>query len=106
MDKLFGTQVRTDVLVAAGRLGTTYVSEIAKLLDRRPLEVQGAVASPVLAGVLQTRRFGTIRTVELNRRFPEYAVLVNLLLKMSERTIYAQRWKAFRRRPRAMGKAL
>jgi hypothetical protein len=106
MDKLFGSQARTDVLVVLGRLGTSYISEIAKILGRRPIEVQRAVASLELAGVVQTRRIGTIRSVELNKRFPEYGELADLLAKLSERPIYAQKWKAVRRRPRAMGKSL
>jgi predicted transcriptional regulator len=106
MDRIFGSQVRTDVLVTVARFGTTYVSEIARILGRRPVEVQRAVASLELAGVVQSRRVGTIRTVELNKRFPEYRELSNLLVGMSERPNYTQRWKALRRRPRAMGKAL
>ena len=106
MDKLFGSKIRTDVLVTVGRLGITYISEIAQVLGRRPIEVQRAVASLELADVVQTRRLGTIRVVELNKRFSQYRELANLLLNMSEQTIYAQRWKKLRRRPRAMGKAL
>jgi hypothetical protein len=106
MDKIFGSQLRTDVLVTVSRLGTAYISEIANILGRRPIEVQRAVASLELAGVVQTRRLGTIRTVELNTQFPEYRELANLLSKMGERPIYGERWKALRRRPRAMGKAL
>lgn len=106
MDKLFGSKIRTDTLVTVYRLGTTYVSEIAKVLGLRPIEVQRAVASLELADALQTRRLGTIRVVELNERIPENRELAGLLLKMSERPVYAQRWKALRRRPRAMGKAI
>jgi hypothetical protein len=106
MDKLFGSQLRTDALVAIGRLGTTYVSELAKLLGRRIIEMQRAIASLETAGVVQTRRLGNVRIVELSRGFPEYEQLSNLLIKMSERPLYAQRWKELRRRPRAMGKAL
>lgn len=106
MDSLFGSKVRTDALVAIGRLGTTYVSEIARVLGRRPIEVQRAIAALEMAGVVQTRRLGNLRIVELSRRFPECEQLAALLLKMSERPLYAQRWKALRRRPRAMGKSL
>jgi len=95
-----------DTLVAIGRLGTTYVSEVAKILGKRPIEVQRAVASLERANVVLTRRLGTLRVVDLSRRFPEYDELTALLLKMSERPGYAGIWKAMRRRPRAMGKAL
>ena len=106
MDKLFGSKVRTDTLVALARLGSTYISEIARTIERRPIEVQRALASLELTGAVQTRRVGTIRTAELNRRYPEYERLLDLLLKMSDRPDYARMWKAVRRRPRAMGKAL
>jgi hypothetical protein len=106
MNTIFGSQIRMDAVVAIGRLGATYVSELATLFGKRVIEMQRAVASLELAGVVQTRRLGSVRIVELNRRFPEYEQLASLLLKMSERPLYAQRWKGLRRRPRAMGKAI
>ena len=105
MDTLFGSRVRTDVLIAVGRLGSAYLSELARLLGKRPIEVQRAVSSLERAGVLETRLVGKVRMVELNRRFPEYQQLADMLLVMSERPLYAGRWKTQRRRPRAMGKA-
>jgi len=105
MDKIFGSRLRTDSIVTINRLGTTYVSEIARLLQRRPIEIQRAVESLEKSGVIQTRRLGTVRVVEINRRFPEYEELATLLLRMSERPLYSERWKTVRRRPRAMGKA-
>jgi hypothetical protein len=105
MNQIFGSQLRTDTLVAIGRLGTTYVAELARLFKRRPIEIRRAVESLELGGVVQTRRVGTVRLVELNRRLPEYETLADLLLKMSERPLYLRRWKAMRRRPRAIGKA-
>ena len=104
MDKLFGSQIRTDTLVAINRLGSTYVSELARILERRPIEVQRALESLEKSGVVQTRRIGTIRTAEMNRQFPEFDELANLLLRISERPLYARRWRNLRRRPRAMGK--
>lgn len=106
MDKLFGSKTRTDILVALARLGPTYVSEIARVIERRPIEVQRALASLELASAVQTRRIGTIRAVELNRRYPEYERLLDLLVQMGERPDYARMWKVVRRRPRAMGKAI
>ena len=101
----FGSKVRTDALVALARLGWTYVSEIARIIERRPIEVQRALASLELTGAVQTRRVGSIRTAELNRRFPKYEPLLSLLLKMGERPDYGRLLKAVRRRPRAMGKS-
>lgn len=105
MDKLFGSQLRTDALVAINRLGTTYVSELARILERRPIEVQRALESLEKSGVVQTRRVGTVRIAEMNRQFPEYDELANLLMRISERPLYARRWQNVRRRPRAIGKA-
>jgi len=106
MDKLFGSKLRTDVLVAINRLGTTYVSELARFLEKRPIEIQRALSSLERAGVVQTRRMGTVRIAEIDRRLPEYEELATLLLRISERPLYANRWKGIRRRPRAMGKAI
>jgi len=106
MDKLFGSKVRTDTLVVLARLGSAYVSELARVIGRRPIEVQRALASLELSGAVQTRRVGTIRTAELNRRFPEYEKLLDLLIAIGARPDYAATWKASRRRPRAIGKSL
>jgi DNA-binding transcriptional ArsR family regulator len=105
MDDLFGSKTRTEVLVAVGRLGSAYVSELARVLGKRPIEIQRAVSSLERAGIVETRLLGKVRLVELNRRFPEYEQLADILLTMSERPLYASRWKTQRRRPRAMGKA-
>lgn len=105
MDTLFGSKVRADVLVALGRLGSAYISELGRVLSKRPIEIQRAVSSLERAGVVVTRLLGKVRVVELNRRFPEYQQLADLLLEMSERPLYATLWKNLRRRPRAMGKA-
>jgi DNA-binding transcriptional ArsR family regulator len=106
MNTLFGSQLRTDTLVAIGRLGETYISELARLLGRRPIEIRRAVASLESAGAVLTRRLGNVRIVELSRLFPEHEQLADLLLSMSERPLYAKRWRPVRKRPRAIGKAM
>jgi len=105
-DRLFGPAARTDTLVTIGRLQRTYLSEIARVLDRRVIEIQRAVASLELAGVIVTNRMGNTRIVELNPTFPAKNELYTLLLRMSEMPRYADRWPKIRRRPRAMGKPL
>lgn len=105
-DKLFGSSIRTDSLVTIGRLQRTYISEIAQVLGRRVIEIQRAVASLERAGVVVTNRIGNTRIVELNPTFPAKDELYALLLRMSEISIYADRWSKIRRRPRAMGKPL
>lgn len=103
-DKLFGSTVRTDTLVTIGRLKRTYVSEIARVLDRRVIEIQRAVASLERAAVVVSNRIGTTRIVELNPTFQAKNELYALLLRMSEMPTYANHWAKIRRRPRAMGK--
>jgi hypothetical protein len=105
-DKLFGSGVRTDTLVTIGRLNRTYSSEIARVLGRRVIEIQRAVASLERAGVVVSNRMGNTRIVELNPTFPARHELYALLLRLSEMPIYANRWPKIRRRPRAMGKPL
>ena len=105
MDTIFGSRTRTDVLVALGSMGSAYISELSRLLGKRYIEVQRAVTSLERSGVVVTRLVGRVRIAEINRLFPEYRQLTALLLTMSERPLYANRWKTMRRRPRAMGKA-
>lgn len=105
MDGLFGSQLRTDTLVAIARLGLTYPSEVARILERRPVEVQRAVASLERTGTVVSRRLGNTRLVELNPRYPARDELYALLLRLSENPIYGKRW-SIRRRPRAIGKSL
>ena len=57
-DRLFGSVVRTDTLVTIGRLSRTYISEIARILGRRPIEIQRAVASLERAGAVVSKRIG------------------------------------------------
>jgi DNA-binding transcriptional ArsR family regulator len=105
-DKLFGSADRTDTLVTIGRLQRTYVSEIARVLNRRVIEIQRAVASLERAGVVISNRMGNTRIVELNPTYWAKDELYALLLRMSEMPSYANRWSTIRRRPRAIGKPL
>jgi hypothetical protein len=107
MDALFGSASRTTVLVAIGRLGTTYPLELSRVLERLPTEVNRALASLEQTGAVSTRLVGRTRIVELNPRFWAAAELYALLLKLSELPEYERLWKsAGRRRPRAKGKPL
>ncbi len=105
MDALFGSQVRTDTLVAIARLGTTYTGELAEILGRQRIEIRRALASLERSGVIVTRLIGRTRIVELNRTYKAADELYALLLKASEFPEYERRWRnAERRRPRAIGK--
>jgi len=103
-DNLFGSSVRTDALVTISRLQRTHLSEIARVRDWRVVEIQRAVASLELAGVVVSTRMGSMRIVELNPTFPARTELYALLLRLSEIPTNADRWRKSRGRPRAMGK--
>jgi DNA-binding transcriptional ArsR family regulator len=106
MDALFGSTTRTDVLVAVGRLGETYVAELGRLLDLRPTEVVRALSSLERSGVIATKRLGNTRLVRLEPRYRAKDELYALLLRLSESPRYEGVWKAVRGRPRAIGKPL
>lgn len=106
MAALFGSDLRTDVLVAIARLGTTFLSELARVLDRTPAEILRAVSYLEKTGVVVSSRFGSTRRVELNPRYPQRDELYRLLLSMSEGPVYAKRWRSVRKRPRVAGKPL
>lgn len=104
-DQLFGSIVRTDTLIAIGRLERTYSSEIARVIGRRVIEVQRAVASLERAGIIVTNKAGNTRWTELNPCYWAKDDLYALLLRLSELPRY-QGWWTIRRRPRAIGKPL
>lgn len=106
MDTLFGSGLRTEALIAVGRLSRTYPSEIARVLGRRLNEVQRAVASLERAGAVVSKRVGGTRIVELNPRFWARDELYKLLLRMSELPTYEKYWAKLRRRPRGIGKPI
>ena len=104
MDSLFGSALRTQTLVAIGRLQLSFLSELARVLNRRPTEIARAVASLERAGVVASQRAGRTRLVRLDPRFHAASKLYALLLRLSEDPIYRKRWASIRKRPRAIGK--
>ena len=106
MATLFGSPLRSDVLVAISRLQPTYPAELARVLVRRPIEIQRSLESLERAGVVSTRMLGRTRVVELDRRFPGAGELYSLLLRLSEERKYSDRFRDIRKRPRAMRKSL
>lgn len=91
----FGSRLRTDTLVAVARLGPTYTAELARLLGRRPNEIQRAVASLEAAGVVASHLLGRTRVIELNAKYVAADELAALLLKLSRLPEYEKRWRAF-----------
>jgi hypothetical protein len=107
MEMLFGSRLRTQVLVLIALLNESYPTQVARLLHSRLLPVQRVINTLETQGVLSSRLTGTVRLVTLNPRFFAIAELRNLLLKIGE----ADRQltdlaTSIRRRPRRAGKAL
>ena len=99
--KLFGSVVRTKILVAIARLGETYPEELATLLGYARPSVARIVAALEADGVVATAPFGRERRVRLNERFigaePLYRLLL-VLAKYDEDVLAAV--MTVRRRPR------
>ena len=102
---LFGSVLRTNVLIVTAALDETYPAEIARLTGSALLPVQRVVRALEESGVIATRLRGRTRLVTLNPRFFAYSELYALLLRCTERPEY-EKMIAIRRRPRAMGKSL
>lgn len=107
MEELFGSHLRTRVLVLVALMGESYPTEIARLLESRQLPVQRVVNKLELEGVLSSRLIGTVRLVSLNPRFFAFRELRGLLLKMGEgNAVPMNIASSVRRRPRRAGKPL
>ncbi len=105
---LFGSAVRSELLVLVAGLGRSYPRELARLVQRPISLVQRAIADLELAGVLVTRMSGKQREVSLNPDYiaaKELATLLQALIDREPR--YRKRLaEAARRRPRRAGKPL
>ena len=102
---VFGSTLRTRVLVCVAAIGETYASELARLSGSALLPVQRVIAGLENTGMVVTRKRGTVRLVSLNSRWFAFGELYALLLRMTELPEYA-RFSAVRRRPRSIGKPL
>jgi hypothetical protein len=107
MDTLFGSRLRTQVLVLVALLSESYPTQLARLLRSGLLPVQRVVNALEAQGVLTSRLTGTTRLVTLNPRFFAFGELRDLLLKIGEADLHlADLAASVRRRPRRAGKAL
>ena|SRR5579862_3192246 len=100
---IFGSALRTKVLVAIAKLGETYPSELAAMLDSRLLPVQRVLVSLESTGMIATRLRGRVRLVTLNPRWFARRELFALLLRLGETPMFEQ-IGVVRRRPRAADK--
>ncbi len=102
---LFGSRLRTDALVLIASLGETFASELARLLGKPVYSVQRTIAGLERAGVISSRRRGSVRIVSLEPRYFAYRELYPLMLRLSEDPRYRAILRSVRRRPRASGKS-
>ena len=105
--KLFGSTIRSQILMLVALLDETYPREIARVGDFPLASVQRIVTDLEREGVLATRVVGANRMVSLNPRFYGVNDLRALLLKYAKRDPEIElRASQLRRRPRRTGKNL
>jgi hypothetical protein len=105
---IFGTPLRTELLVLIAGLERSYPRELARLTDRPISMVQKKIEDLELAGLIATRMIGRQREVQLNPDYIASQELAKLLSALLERDPnYRKRLTAAgRRRPRRTGKEL
>jgi len=105
--RLFGTAVRTRVLLVIALLEQSYPREIARVAGTRLISTQRIVTDLEKQGVLASRLQGVQREVRLNRSYFAYAELRALLLRLSNaEPALVREIESMRRRPRRAGKEL
>jgi DNA-binding transcriptional ArsR family regulator len=104
---IFGTGLRTRVLLAVFLLQETHASELARILDASKTSVRNALDTLEQAGVLAGVIEGRTRRVSLDPRFRASEELKSLLHKMTQTDPeLLERVSMVRRRPRRSGKAV
>ena len=103
---LFGTRMRTALLMLIAVLEETYPAEISRYLPATIANVQRSVDKLEDEGILSTRQLA-VRSVTLNPSYPAYRQLRALLLRLAEGYKEYQAVKESRRsRPRRRRKPL
>jgi DNA-binding transcriptional ArsR family regulator len=101
---LFGSRMRTALLMLVAILEDTYPAEISRYLGSTISAVQRTLDKLEEEGVVATRRLG-VRRVALNPNYPAFRELRALLLRLAEGYSQYQAVKESRRtRPRRRGK--
>jgi len=104
--KLFGSQAKTEVLLAVALLKETYARELARALQLPLLTVQRVLNALTKEGVVVSRLVGSNRIFTLNRRMYAISELEAFLIKYARRTDLDERLGQLRRRPRRAKKAI
>lgn len=103
---LFGTRMRTALLLLVAVLGETYPAEISRYLGSTIPAVQKTLDKLENDGLIATRQFA-VRMVTLNPSYPAFNELRALLLRLSEAYEQYQTVRESRpTRPRRRGKPL
>jgi DNA-binding transcriptional ArsR family regulator len=101
---LFGSRMRTALLMLVAILDDTYPAEISRYLGSTISAVQRTLDKLEEEGLVATRRLG-VRRVALNPNYPAFRELRALLLRLAEGYSQYQSVKESRRtRPRRRGK--
>jgi hypothetical protein len=105
--EVFGSGLRTDILVLVRLLKNTYGSELARLLGLAQPSIAQTVRSLEFQGLLALTSLGNQRMISLNPRFVGAVELAALLDKLAQADPrYMEIVSRLRRRPRQSGKAL
>jgi DNA-binding transcriptional ArsR family regulator len=103
----FGSQSRTRVLLALRLLDESYARELSRVLEMPLSNVQKALRTLELDGLVAARAVGRTRVFRLNPRYFARAALQKFLLRLTEPELLLQASiESLRRRPRRTGKPL
>jgi len=104
---IFGSSLKTRILVLVALLGETYASQIARILRTSRAAIGASVTRLERERLVATRRWGTERRITLNPNTPFSHELRALLLKLGQTTPeYEESLRSLRTRPRRKGKPL
>jgi len=103
----FGSQSRTRVLLALRLLDESYARELSRVLEMPLSNVQKALRTLEIDGLVAARAVGRTRVFRLNPRYFARDALQKFLLRLAEPENRLQASiDALRRRPRRTGKPL
>lgn len=105
--KLFGSRVRTEVLLLIATLEETYATELAAISHRRLYSVQRVVDALEREGIVVGRVSGRERRLVVNPSLPFRKELLALLVRMmAQEQSLMQSINSIRNRPRREDKQL
>ena len=104
---IFGSALRTKILVLTALLRETYVGQLASLMETSPSSVARAVDRLERERLIAGRRWGVERRITLDPTMPFSGELQSLLLKIAASSPeYEAAAGSIRTRPRRRGKPI